>query len=47
MFISLRQQEAFIDALKKEFEDLEVSVHEVVESRNGKVSDLLPQLARS
>jgi len=32
MFISLRQQEAFIDALKKEFEDLEVSVHEVVES---------------
>ena len=32
MFVSLRQQEAFIDALKKEFEDVEIAVHEVVEN---------------
>jgi DNA-binding Lrp family transcriptional regulator len=32
MFVSLRQQEAFIAALRKEFEDLEVSTHEVVEN---------------
>jgi hypothetical protein len=32
MFVSLRQQEAFIDALKKEFEDVEIAVHEVVDS---------------
>ena len=32
MFISLRQQEVFIKALRKEFEDLEVSTHVVVES---------------
>ena len=32
MFVSIRQQEAFIAALRKEFEDLEVSVLEVVEN---------------
>jgi DNA-binding Lrp family transcriptional regulator len=32
MFVSQRQQEVFIEALKKEFKDLEVSTHEVVEN---------------
>ena len=32
MFVSLRQQEVFIKALRKEFKDLEVSTHEVVEN---------------
>jgi hypothetical protein len=32
MFVSLRQQEVFIAALRKEFEDIEISSHEVVEN---------------
>ena len=32
MFVSLRQQEVFIKALRKEFEDVEISAHEIVES---------------
>jgi DNA-binding Lrp family transcriptional regulator len=32
MFVSLRQQEVFITALRKEFEDVEISSHEVVEN---------------
>ena len=31
MFVSPRQQQVFVKALRKEFEDLELSVHEVVE----------------
>jgi hypothetical protein len=32
MFVSLRQQEVFIKAFRKEFEDVEISTHEVVEN---------------
>jgi Lrp/AsnC family leucine-responsive transcriptional regulator len=32
MFVSLRQQEVFVKALTKEFEDVEISTHEVVQS---------------
>ena len=32
MFLDLRQQERFIEALKKDFEDIDVSTHEVVDS---------------
>jgi DNA-binding Lrp family transcriptional regulator len=32
MFVSLRQQEVFVAALRKEFEDIEISSHELVEN---------------
>jgi len=32
MFVSLRQQQVFIAALRKEFEDVEISTHEVVDN---------------
>ena len=32
MFLDLRQEETFIEALKKDFEDIDVSTHEVVDS---------------
>ena len=32
MFLDLRQEERFIEALKKDFEDIDVSTHEVVDS---------------
>jgi Lrp/AsnC family leucine-responsive transcriptional regulator len=32
MFVSPRQQEVFIEALRKEFEDVEISTHEVVDN---------------
>ena len=32
MFVSLRQQEVFITALRKEFKNVEISTHEIVEN---------------